>query len=71
AQGGGEPHLARFAEALGELLGAPAALRRPGFRPELALEPLVLRFGDGAPAERKLLEYIGLVEAFALHAPIR
>lgn len=67
----GEPLLARFAEALSELLGVPAAVRAPGFRSRAELEPLVMRFGDGSRAERKLLEYIGLAEAFALRAPIR
>ncbi len=69
--GADEPVLARFAEALGELLQVPASLRAEGFRPASALEPIVLRFGPGPRSERKLLEYLGLAEAFALRAPIR
>ncbi len=68
---GDELHLARFAEALEELLGVSAAARAAGFRPAGALEPLVLQLGDGPSAERKLVEYVGLSEAFALRTPIR
>jgi hypothetical protein len=68
---GDEPHLARFAEALSELLGARATLRAEGTPRPPGLEPLVLRF-DGSPAsERKLVEILGMAEAFALGAPGR
>ena len=68
---GDEPVLARFAEALSELLDAPAALRAEGFRPATPREPLVLHFGGGPSDERKLIELVGLAEAFALRAPNR
>ena len=63
---GDEPHLARFAEALGELLGHPSLLRPEGARAAPGLEPLVLRFPEGPGGERRLVEFVGLVEAFLL-----
>jgi hypothetical protein len=63
---GDEAHLARFAEALGELLGVPAGLRPASAAPAPGLEPLVLRFDAPASDERKLVELVSLAEAFAL-----
>ncbi|HEX6884579.1 MAG TPA: hypothetical protein VF530_14480 [Planctomycetota bacterium] len=68
---GDEPHLARFAEALEELLGAPARLVPPGAPAPGELEPLRLRFDAPESAERKLVELLGLAEAFALRGPVR
>lgn len=66
-----EERLARFAEALGELVQVPASLRVEGVQAGAGLEPIVLHLGSGPRSERKLLEYLGLAEAFALRAPIR
>lgn len=66
-----EPHLARFAEALGELFGARSALRPDSAPTPVGLEPLVMHFDSGAVAERKLCDLIGLAESFALSTPLR
>jgi hypothetical protein len=66
--GGAEPHLARFAEALGELLDHPSALHPEQARAAPGLEPLVLRFPEGQGGERRLIEFVGLVEALLLGA---
>jgi hypothetical protein len=63
---GDESHLARCAEALSELFGAPAALRAEGGRPRGMFEPLVLHLGSGPGAERKLVQLLGLAEALLL-----
>jgi hypothetical protein len=65
---GDEPHLRRFAEALAELYGSPAALvARAAPLPELLLEPLVIDLGSGSPAdERKLAAMLSLAEGLAL-----
>jgi hypothetical protein len=68
---GDEPHFARFAEALGELLGVPSALARAGSRPRGVLAPIALHLSDELDAERKWLDVLGLAEAFALRAPVR
>lgn len=68
---GDEPHLARFAEALGELLDHPSQLRPEGARAMPGLEPLVLHFPEGPGGERRLVEFVGLVEAFLLGTPGR
>ena len=63
---GDEPYLARCAAALGELLGVPAALRGARFVPPGPLEPLVVNLDAGPQGERKLVDSIGLAEAFVL-----
>ena len=63
---GDEPYLARYAVALGELLGVPAVLRGARFVPPGPLEPLVLNLDAGPQGERKLVDSIGLAEAFVL-----
>jgi hypothetical protein len=70
--GGDEPHLARFAEALGELFDLPSALvRAPHGVPPGMLEPIVITLHPGAGGERKLSSMVGLAENFALDAPAR
>jgi hypothetical protein len=68
---GNEPHLARFAEALAELTGARTRLVTEAGTAPGEMEPLVLRLDDPASAERKLVDLVGLTEAFALRSALR
>ena len=68
---GEAPHLARFADALAEILEVPTRLASTDTPLPGELEPLVLRFDVQASAERKLVELIGMAEAFALRAAVR
>ena len=69
---GDEPHLARFAEALGELFALPTALvSEPASGDAFLLEPIVIRIGEGWAGERKLATMIGLAEDFALRPRAR
>jgi hypothetical protein len=66
---GDEPHLRLCAETLGELLGVPSALRGAGWEPRApGLEPLVVRLGATRADERKLVDLLGLAEAWLLGA---
>ena len=64
--GGDEPVLSGLTGALEELLGVPARLVAPEYRPAAGLEPLVLRLDESPAGERRLAHWLGLAERHLL-----